>query len=107
MVGLVPGSRWAGGSMNDSDGVPYLPNIPTEEVFTSPDRRRADGTISLTKPVIIGGQVVEGLRVTFTGGRIAGATRVYWHTHETNATARRLYDRVAERSGFIVYRKDV
>jgi len=39
--------------------------------------------------------------------RIAGATRVYWQTHETNATARRLYDRVAERSGFIVYRKDV
>ena len=35
----------------------------------------------------------------------AGAARVYWQTHETNATAQRLYDRVAERSGFIVYRK--
>jgi GNAT superfamily N-acetyltransferase len=35
----------------------------------------------------------------------AGAARVYWHTHESNATARRLYDRVAERSGFIVYRR--
>jgi aminopeptidase len=69
-VGLVADSRWTGGSMQDPDGVAYLPNIPTEEVFTSPDRRRADGTISLTKPVIIGGQVVEGLTVTFTGGRI-------------------------------------
>jgi GNAT superfamily N-acetyltransferase len=34
----------------------------------------------------------------------AGSTRVYWHTHETNQTARRLYDQVAEKSGFIVYR---
>jgi aminopeptidase len=73
-VGLVPDSRWTGGSMQDPDGVTYMPNIPTEEVFTSPDRRRADGTISLTKPVIIGGRVVEGLTVTFTGGRIADAS---------------------------------
>jgi GNAT superfamily N-acetyltransferase len=36
--------------------------------------------------------------------RREGAARVYWHTHESNATARRLYDRVAERSGFLVYR---
>jgi aminopeptidase len=69
-VGLVPDARWAGGSMDDPDGVTYMPNIPTEEVFTSPDRRRADGVISLTKPVIIGGVVVEGLKVTFRGGRI-------------------------------------
>jgi len=73
-VGLVPDSRWTGGSMQDPDGVTYMPNIPTEEVFTSPDRRRADGTISLTKPVIIGGQVVDGLQVTFSGGRITGVT---------------------------------
>jgi aminopeptidase len=73
-VGLVPDSRWTGGSMEDPDGVTYMPNIPTEEVFTSPDRRRADGTISLTKPVIIGGQVVEGLKVTFSGGRITDVT---------------------------------
>lgn len=35
----------------------------------------------------------------------AGAERLYWHTHESNATARNLYDKVAEQSGFIVYRK--
>jgi len=73
-VGLMPDSRWTGGGGNDRNGVPYMPNIPTEEVFTSPDRRRADGTISLTKPVIVSGQVVEGLRVTFSGGRIAEVT---------------------------------
>ncbi len=69
-VGLVPDSRWGGGGIDDPHGFFYMPNIPTEEVFTSPDRRRADGTIELTKPVIIGGQLVEGLRVTFEGGRI-------------------------------------
>jgi GNAT superfamily N-acetyltransferase len=37
----------------------------------------------------------------------AGSPRVYWHTHETNATARRLYEAIAERSGFIVYRKQL
>jgi aminopeptidase len=74
LVGLVPDSRWTGGAMDDPDGITYLPNIPTEEVFTSPDRRRADGTISLTKPVIIGGQVVEGLKVAFSGGRITDVT---------------------------------
>lgn len=36
---------------------------------------------------------------------VAGAPKVYWQTHETNTTAMRLYDKVAERSGFIVYRK--
>ena len=73
-VGLVPNARWTGGSMDDPDGVTYMPNIPTEEVFTSPDRRRADGVISLTKPVIIGGVVVEGLKVTFGAGRITDVT---------------------------------
>jgi aminopeptidase len=73
-VGLLPDSRWTGGGGEDKDGIAYMPNIPTEEVFTSPDRRRADGTITLTKPVIVNGQVVEGLRVTFSGGRIAEVT---------------------------------
>jgi aminopeptidase len=73
-VGLVPDCRWNGGGDNDPDGIWYMPNIPTEEVFTSPDRRRADGTISLTKPVIVNGQVVDGLRVTFSGGRITDVT---------------------------------
>ncbi len=75
-VGLVPGTRWTGGSMADDGGVIYMPNLPTEEVFASPDRRSADGVISLTKPVIISGQVVEGLKATFSGGRITDVTAV-------------------------------
>jgi GNAT superfamily N-acetyltransferase len=42
-----------------------------------------------------------------TRARAAGSARVYWQTHESNATARALYDRVAERSGFIVYRRNL
>jgi len=75
-VGLVPNSRWTGGGGDDPDGFGYMPNIPTEEVFTSPDRRRANGTISLTKPVIVNGQVVEGLTVTFSAGRITDVAAV-------------------------------
>jgi aminopeptidase len=73
-VGLPARVRWVGGGMVDEHGVAYLPNIPTEEVFTSPDRQRADGVIRLTKPVMIAGQLVTGLRVTFAGGRIVDVT---------------------------------
>jgi aminopeptidase len=70
-VGLPRDARWTGGGLIDEAGVPYLPNIPTEEVFTSPDRHRADGMIRLTKPVVIAGQLVTGLVVTFKDGTIA------------------------------------
>lgn len=43
----------------------------------------------------------------YTAARAAGSTRVYWHTEDTNATARRVYDQVARDSGFIVYRHDL
>jgi aminopeptidase len=73
-AGLIPGCRWTGGGLVDADGVPYLPNIPTEEVFTSPDRHRGEGVIRVTKPVVIAGHMVTGLRVTFAGGRITEVT---------------------------------
>lgn len=50
----------------------------------------------------VGRALVEAV---YARARAAGAARVYWQTHETNATAMRLYDQVAERSGFVVYRK--
>jgi len=45
------------------------------------------------------------IEAVYAAASAAGSPRVYWHTHETNTTAQRLYDKVAERSGFIVYRK--
>ncbi|KRA61883.1 GNAT family acetyltransferase [Caulobacter sp. Root655] len=50
----------------------------------------------------VGRALIEGV---YGAARTAGAPRVYWQTHETNATAMRLYDQVAEKSGFLVYRK--
>lgn len=47
------------------------------------------------------------IAAVYAHAKLAGSPRVYWQTHETNAVARRLYDRVAERSGFIVYRQSV
>ncbi|MGH6776479.1 MAG: GNAT family N-acetyltransferase [Bradyrhizobium sp.] len=50
----------------------------------------------------VGRALIEGV---YQQARLAGSSRVYWQTHETNATARQLYDRIAERPGFIIYRK--
>lgn len=74
-VGLLPGGKWTSGSLTRADGVEYMPNLPTEEVFTSPDRRRADGVATLTRPLVMprAGAVVEGLRVEFADGRIVDA----------------------------------
>ena len=47
------------------------------------------------------------IEAVYERARAAGAGRVYWQTHETNVTAMRLYDKVAERSGFVVYRKQI
>jgi aminopeptidase len=73
-VGLLPNSIWTGGPLITSSGRVTMPNLPTEEVFTSPDRTRADGQIALTRPLVMprNGTLVEGLRVTFEGGRIVG-----------------------------------
>jgi aminopeptidase len=69
-VGLLPHARWVGGESHTATGIRYVANMPTEEIFTSPDRRRADGTIRCTKPLPVNGQVVRGLQLTFDGGRI-------------------------------------
>jgi aminopeptidase len=68
-VGLLPGARWEGGGMTSADGIAYLPNIPTEEVFTSPDPERTHGTVASTRPLLIAGRTITGLRMRFEGGR--------------------------------------
>ncbi len=47
------------------------------------------------------------INAVYEQARLAGLARVYWHTHESNSTAMKLYDKVAERSGFVVYRKNM
>lgn len=63
-----------------------------QDLFTTP-QARGQG---------VGRALIEAV---YDAAHAAGSSRVYWHTHETNAPAQALYDRLAEKSGFIVYRK--
>ena len=69
-VGLLPGADWLGGSASTKAGVEFLPNIPTEEVFTTPDWRRAEGVVRTTAPLPLSSTLVTGLRLRFEAGRI-------------------------------------
>ena len=68
-VGLLPTTLWNAAILERIDGLPSLVNIPTEEVFTSPDPLRVDGVVRATKPLELSGALVEGLEVRFEGGR--------------------------------------
>ncbi len=71
-VGLLPSVQWLGGGSDTSTGIPYVANMPTEEVFTSPDARRTEGTIRSSRPLSLLGQIVRGLELTFENGRAVG-----------------------------------
>ena len=68
-VGLLPTSRWIGGGDETVDGIAHMANLPTEEVFTTPDPERADGVVRATKPLYSQGRIIDGLTVRFEGGR--------------------------------------
>jgi aminopeptidase len=69
-IGLLRTSRWEAARFETVDGVEHMPNLPTEEVFTTPDPGRTQGTVTSTKPlVLIDGTVVRDLVVRFEGGR--------------------------------------
>src|SRR5947209_5544633 len=69
VVGLLAGSRWQAARIATVDGIVHAPNLPTEEVFTTPDPVRADGVVTATKPLFVSGVLINGLRVHFEGGR--------------------------------------
>ena len=71
-VGLLPGARWQAASFETIDGLPHMPNLPTEEVFTTPDPARTQGHVRSTTPLVLtDGTVVRDLEVRFEGGRVA------------------------------------
>ena len=73
-IGLTPAYNWGAGTLETSGGIVHVPNMPTEEVFTAPDARRTQGTVSSTRPLATsGGVIVEGLRLTFEDGRVVDA----------------------------------
>ena len=70
-VGLLPSSSWLAARFETVDGIEHMPNLPTEEVFTTPDPQRVDGVVRSTKPLYLGGSIIRGLVVRFEGGRVA------------------------------------
>jgi aminopeptidase len=69
-IGLLPQSKWLGGALQTTWGQQHIPNLPTEEVFTSPDRRRTEGTVRSTRPLHLLGVLVLDLELRFEDGRI-------------------------------------
>ncbi len=98
-VGLIEGHRWLAAVFPTTWGPVPVVNMPTEEVFTTPDRNRVEGTVRMTKPVLMaGGALVEGLRLRFEGGR---AGEVEADTNGDAIRAQLAFDEGASRLGEI------
>jgi aminopeptidase len=68
-VGLLPESRWRAASFTTAWGLEHVPNMPTEEVFTTPDLRRTEGTVRSTRPLGVLGTTIRDLEIRFEGGK--------------------------------------
>jgi aminopeptidase len=94
-VGLADGHEWHGGASVAKNGITCNPNIPTEEVFTTPHALKVEGYVSSTKPLSHQGTLIDDIRVKFEGGRIVEANaakggEVLSRVLDTDAGARRL-----------------
>ena len=69
-VGLLPDSNWHAAEATTTFGQTFVPNLPTEEVFATPDRLRAEGHVRSTKPLSLDGTIARDLELRFEGGRI-------------------------------------
>ena len=72
-VGLSDGHIWMGGGTIAGNGIPCLPNMPTEEIFTTPHMSMTEGTVAATKPLSYQGVLIENIQVRFEKGRIVEA----------------------------------
>ena len=74
-VGLIPEASWEGaGAFNKKNDVFYIPNMPTEEIFTSPLAGCCEGTLVAVKPLCWNGQLIENFSITFEDGRAVSCT---------------------------------
>lgn len=94
-VGLADGHLWMGGASKAKNGITCNPNIPTEEVFTTPHKDRVSGTVRASKPLAHQGTLIEGIEVTFEAGRITKARadrgeEVFLKLIDTDEGARRI-----------------
>ncbi|MDE0960968.1 MAG: aminopeptidase [Planctomycetota bacterium] len=73
-VGLSAAARFEGGGSLSQRGHEFIPNLPTEEVFTTPDYRKTEGHVRVTRPFLVNGTLVEGLTLEFNGGVLSDFT---------------------------------
>jgi len=73
-VGLLPTSKWISARFQRRDGLVHMANMPSEEIFTTPDPERVNGVVTATKPLVAAGTVIEGLQVEFEAGRAVKIT---------------------------------
>ncbi len=83
-VGLADDHLWLGGGTTAPIGYYCIPNIPTEEVFTTPHKDRVEGTVTSTKPLSYQGAMIDGYSVRFQAGRIVEA-----HAHNASTSSTR------------------
>lgn len=114
-VGLCRDHVWEAGGDTTVDGQFYMPNMPTEEIFTAPDKDRVNGTVAASLPLCIDGTVVEGIRFTIKDGLITEAhadtgEAIIRNALDVDAGARRLgevalvpYDSPIRRTGMLFY----
>ena len=69
-IGLHGDARWGGAATTTLWGQRHVPNMPTEEIFTTPDSRRTEGTVRSTRPLVLRGTIVRDLELRFAGGRV-------------------------------------
>jgi aminopeptidase len=97
-IGLLPSSKWLGADFTTVEGLTHYPNLPTEEVFTTPDPERVDGHVSATMPLELYGSFMDGIRIEFERGR---AVKVDADTGEEALRAAMAKDDGASRLGEI------
>src|SRR5215467_238634 len=73
-IGLPDGHLWVSGRSESRSGIPFAPNLPTEEVFTMPHKDRVDGVVRSSKPLSYGGTVIENFSITFSDGKTVKVT---------------------------------
>lgn len=69
-IGLPEGHIWCGAESQTPAGIPFIPNLPTEEVFTLPHKDKTQGTVTATKPRIYQGNLIENFSLTFSDGKV-------------------------------------
>jgi aminopeptidase len=72
-VGLPEGHLWQSGALTSENGIPFIANLPTEEIFTMPHKDQVNGVVTATKPLFYEGAMIEGMGLTFQAGRVVEA----------------------------------